>query len=245
MHDNGAAMRALELLEGGLRLGIVQAPTLAYSPYQNGKQETFWETVEGRLMAMLQRKEPLSLAFLNQATAAWVELDYNRAIHSELGTSPLERMLAGPDVSRPAPDLTTLRFRFTRQQRRTQRKGDGTISIKGVRFELPSRLRFCEHVTVRFQSWDRSVAFVVDERSDAVLARIFPIDKERNASGHRRALEPEGGPAVTSGDLEGLDPLPPLMRKLLQDHAATGLPPAYLPKDELATRTDPEDGGES
>ena len=28
------------------------------------------------------------------------------------------------------------------------------------------------------------------------------------------------------------DPLPPLMRKLLADYAATGLSPAYLPKDE-------------
>jgi hypothetical protein len=31
----------------------------------------------------------------------------------------------------------------------------------------------------------------------------------------------------------------PLLRKLLADHAATGLPPPYLPKDELPTATEP------
>ena len=29
------------------------------------------------------------------------------------------------------------------------------------------------------------------------------------------------------------EPLPPLMRKLLADYAATGLPPAYLPMEEI------------
>jgi hypothetical protein len=30
------------------------------------------------------------------------------------------------------------------------------------------------------------------------------------------------------------DPLPPLLRKILSDYAATGLPPAYVPKEELS-----------
>ena len=51
--DNGAAMIAEEVTEGLLRLGIVHEKTLPYSPYQNGKQECFWATLEGRLMEML------------------------------------------------------------------------------------------------------------------------------------------------------------------------------------------------
>jgi hypothetical protein len=31
------------------------------------------------------------------------------------------------------------------------------------------------------------------------------------------------------------------MRKILSDYAATGLPPAYLPKDETTTSEDPDD----
>src|SRR6266478_3641355 len=61
--DNGAAMVAEEVTEGLLRLGIVHERTLPYSPYQNGKQESFWGTLEGRLMTMLEGVAELSLAW--------------------------------------------------------------------------------------------------------------------------------------------------------------------------------------
>jgi len=69
MTDNGAAMVADEVVQGLLRLGIVHERTLPYSPYQNGKQESFWGNVEGRLLAMLEGHPELTLAFLNEATA--------------------------------------------------------------------------------------------------------------------------------------------------------------------------------
>ena len=51
--------------------------TLPYSPNQNGKVERFWSVTEGRLLAMLQGVDSLSLAQLNEATQAWVQKDYN------------------------------------------------------------------------------------------------------------------------------------------------------------------------
>lgn len=54
MSDNGAAMTATEISEGLARLGVLHQTTLPYSPYVNGKQETFWGQIEGRLMAMLE-----------------------------------------------------------------------------------------------------------------------------------------------------------------------------------------------
>ena len=234
IHDNGSAMRAAETVAGGKRLGIVHRPTLVASAYQNGKQETFWQVVEGRLMAMLERVEPLYLDFLNRATQAWVELEYNHEVNDETGQRPIERMLEGPDVSRPAPDFKSLRFAFTRRERRRQRHSDGTVAIKGVRFELPSHLRFLDSVWVRYQSWDLSMAYIVDERTDDQLARIFPVDKEKNSDSRRRSLDPVTDPSLSSPPDEDEDPIPPLMRKLLADYAATGLPPAYFPKDEVA-----------
>ena len=50
MSDNGAAMTATEITEGLARLGILHQTTLPYSPYANGKQETLWGSVEGRLI---------------------------------------------------------------------------------------------------------------------------------------------------------------------------------------------------
>jgi transposase InsO family protein len=76
--DKGSAMMAAEKRQGLERLGIVHDTTLTYSPYQNGKQESFWEQVEGRLLAMLDACQDLTLAFLNEATQAWIEMEYHR-----------------------------------------------------------------------------------------------------------------------------------------------------------------------
>lgn len=242
MHDNGGAMRAGETQNGLRDLGILSEPTLSYSPYQNGKQEHFWETAEGRLMAMLESVEPLTLSALNRATQAWVELEYNRRPHRELnGKSPIERALQGPSAVRDTPDAERLRLAFTLEQTRSQRKSDGTISVAGVRFELPSRFRTLGRVTVRYRRWDLSSAWVIDPRTKVVLARIRPLDKLANADGRRRTLAPlPDAPEVAQSERSG-DPMPPLMRKLLADYAATGLPPAYLPKDELPYTTEEED----
>ena len=136
MTDNGAAMIATETAGGLGRLGIVHEKTLPYSAYQNGKQEVFWAQVEGRLLAMLEGCKDLTLAQLNEATLAWIELEYNRKIHSEIGQRPLERFLSGKDVGRPCPGSEPLRQAFTTQAARSQRRSDGSLTVDGVRLSL-------------------------------------------------------------------------------------------------------------
>jgi transposase InsO family protein len=229
MTDNGPAMLARETENGLVRLGIKQDRTLPYSPYVNGKQECFWGQLEGRLLAMLTRVKPLTLEFLNLATQAWVEMEYNKAEHDEIGTSPIKRLLQEPDRSRPAPDSDALQLAFTLRESRTQRQSDGTIQIAGVRFEIPSRFRHMKKLHVRYASWDLSEAWIADERTGDSLARIFPQDKMKNASGQRRALEPEARNIPEDAESESI---PPLLSELLADYAATGMPPAYLPRKE-------------
>ena len=89
--DNRSAMVAEGVIEGLLRLGIVHERTLPYSPYQNGKQEAFWGTLEGRLMMMLEGVAELTLELLNEATQVLMEMDYNRVVHREMSSSPVER----------------------------------------------------------------------------------------------------------------------------------------------------------
>ncbi len=243
MTDNGKAMTADETRQGLARLGIVHETTLPHSPYQNAKQESFWAQLEGRLVAMLENVADLSLARLNEVTQAWVEGEYNRKRHSELGTTPLRRFLNGKDVGRPSPTSEGLRQAFCADDRRTQRKSDGTISLDGRRFELPSRYRHLDQVTIRRASWDLSWVHLVDERTGAVLCRLYPLDKAANADGLRRTLEPLVEPAAAAPSSE----LPPLLAKLVAAQQDSGLPPAYLPKDEradLPSATD-EDGGAS
>ncbi|MDD5059492.1 MAG: DDE-type integrase/transposase/recombinase [Sideroxydans sp.] len=227
MTDNGAAMIAAETTQGLERLGILHEKTLPYSPYQNGKQESFWGQVEGRLMAMLEGHRELTLSLLNEATQAWLELEYNRKLHSETGQEPLERFLQGPSVARPCPDPGVLDLAFLGECVRTQRRSDGTVSIEARRFEVPSRFRHLRRVFVRYARWDLSRIVLVDEHSGTVLSPIYPVDLVKNASGQRRPLLPEDVcPEPAS------DGIAPLLRQLMEDYAATGLPPAYLPKTQ-------------
>jgi putative transposase len=228
--DNGPAMVADEVTEGLLRLGIVHERTLPYSPYQNGKQETFWGTIEGRLMTMLERVAELTLALLNEATQAWMEVEYNRAVHRALSGSPVERFAYAADVLRTSPTSESLRDAFRLETRRTQRQSDGTISLEGVRFEIPARYRHFREVTVRYARWNLGRVDLVDRRSGIILAPIYPLDKTANADGRRAPVASQDS-AAPQEDRPGKDgAMPPLLKQILQEYSATGLPPAYLPK---------------
>jgi putative transposase len=100
--------------------------------------------------------------------------------------------------------------------------------VRGRRFEIPARLRHLSVVHVRYARWDFSRIDIVDPRTGAVLCAIKPLDKAANANGQRRRLDPVGK------DLSLLPPtgMAPLLRELLAEYAATGMPPAYLPAAE-------------
>jgi hypothetical protein len=108
---------------------------------------------------------------------------------------------------------------------RRQRRSDGTVSLEGSRFEIPARYRHLARVHLRYARWDLTRVDLIDQRTGAVLCPVKPLDKSANADGQRRALTP-----VTT-DLSLLPPsgIAPLLRQLLAEYAATGLPPAYLP----------------
>jgi putative transposase len=239
--DNGGAMIAAEIAEGLGRLGVKHERTLPYSAYQNGKAETFWSVVEGRLLAMLEGVQGLTLEQLNEASQAWVELEYNARVNQDTGEAPLQRFLNGPSVLRPAPDSDALRLAFTRTIARTARRSDGTVPVDGRRFEIPSRYRHLTQVEIRYASWNLNNVHLVDERTGHVLCRLYPQDKAANASGLRRPLEPIANPPL-AGQPALRKPTPeiaPLLAELIARQAAAGLPPAYLPlNDDGADKDD-------
>jgi putative transposase len=232
--DNGAAMLAEEFRNGLHALGILHQTTLPYTPEANGKQERLWATLEGRLMAMLESVKELSLELLNSATHAWVEQDYHQTLHAEIGCSPLERYRAGPDVGRECPAADVLRRVFRREVSRNQRLSDGTVSIAGHRFEVPSRFAHLKHLQLRYACWDFSSVDLVDARTGAVLCVLYPLDRTANASGERRSVSASVSDETTAPPQAG-DEIPPLLKKLLADFAATGLPPPYLPEDDRSS----------
>jgi transposase InsO family protein len=241
LSDNGGPMLAAETQEGLERLSVEHHTTLSQTPEQNGKQEVFFSQVEGRLMAMLDGEPQLTLELLNRATQAWVEQEYQRHIHSETKQTPLERWLSAPSVGRPCPASDELRRAFRMEVARKQRKSDGTITVAGVRFEIPSLYRTLLRPCVRVARWDLSSIDLVDPRRGTHLCTLLPVDKERNADRRRRALV---DPAAPAGAPEAAPPavgIAPLLRQLMAEYAATGLPPAYIPHDLTARARDERD----
>ena len=145
---------------------------------------------------MLGKVRELTLDFLNEATQAWVEIEYNRRVHREIGCAPAARLATAPDVLRPSPSSDALRAAFRREVKRRQRQSDGTISLDGVRLEIPSRYRHFRDVVVRYPRWDLSLVDLVDPRGHD------PGPPVSLGSGRQCRRSARGGPAAAGGDGE-------------------------------------------
>jgi hypothetical protein len=85
------------------------------------------------------------------------------------------------------------------------------------------------HLRLRVARWDLSSVELVDPRTGVHLATLLPLDKAKNADRKRRVLPEAASPPLASPKPPGIAPL---LRELMAEYAATGLPPAYLPKGE-------------
>src|ERR1019366_6725352 len=116
--------------------------------------------------------------------------EYQRKEHSEIRESPLARYLRGPSVGRECPSSDALRRAFRTEVTRIQRRSDGTVTVEGVRFEVPSAYRTLLQLRLRVARWDLSSVDLVDPRSGEHLATLLPLDKARNAGGVRGVASP-------------------------------------------------------
>lgn len=232
--DNGSAMRAEELKEGLERLGILAQRTLPYAAYQNGKQECFWKPLEGRMMRMFPKHKRITLEILNHVSQAWAEQDYQVRVHRETGMTPLDRFMNSPDVLRPSPSMEALKRSFRITCTRKQRRTDGTVTLDGVRFQVPRQYAHLEELTLRYARWDLGEAEILCPETRLPLVSIAPLDRLANANGLRKDLhqEPETSTEVVAeGDILDLenDAIPPFMRHLLDEHRRHNPLVGYLP----------------
>lgn len=140
LFDNGSAMIAQETEQGLARLGVLSENTLPFSPYQNGKPEAFWGQVEGRLLPMLEGVADLTLDQLNDVSQPWIELEYNRKIHSETEQTPLHRFLNAKNVAHSCPSTEKLQLAFT--NRAALKSGDLAGDKAHNQVDAPAHLLF-------------------------------------------------------------------------------------------------------
>jgi len=235
MMDNGAAMKAGETRQGLMELGIPLVEIPEYTPEHNAIIEAFWKQIVLRLVPMLESVRDLTLGLLNEATHAFSEFEYNCTVHSETKQTPITRALAGPTVVRDSPTAEQIRRAFRLKVDRKQRASDGTLSVAGIRFEVPSCYRHLDRLTVRYARWDLSSVDLWDDSLGRILTTVYPVDREANANGFRRPLgSVSNAPMATqqSG-------IAPLLRSYIEQQRQTGLPAAYLPKDDLTDSESP------
>jgi len=179
-------------------------------------------------LPMLEGVADLTLDQLNEVSQPWVELEYNRKVHSEIGQTPLLRFLNDKSVAQPCPATEKLHVAFTTEVRRLQRRSDGTLTLEGIRFEVPSRFGHLPELWLRYASWDLSTVYLADPKTGAILCRIYPVDKTKNAEGRRA---PRASVVGSSPPAPALG-MAPLLQKIIHQYAVTGLPPAYLPQSQ-------------
>lgn len=141
---------------------------------------------------------------------------------------------AGPNVGRECPGSDELRAAFRIEVKRKQRRSDGTVSLDGQRFEIPSRYRRLDEIHLRYARWDFSRIDLINARSGQILCPVRPLDKAANADALRRRVAPNTATAGSSAMPAAGIAL--LMKQMIADYAATGIPPAYLP---TADKDDP------
>ena len=229
MTDNGSAMKGAEFIRGLQKLSIFHEPTLEYSPYQNGKQERWWSTLESQLIAMLENVRNLTLIQLNRQTLEWIELSYHNSIHSEIRMTPMDAFLNQPEsVLRDCNSIEMLDQSFMQLIARKQRKTDGTISVDAVRYEIPSAYRHLFKCSIIYPSWNLSNVYLVDAVTEKVIHAIYPLNKTKNSDQKRM----HHSPIVNDIPLEEL---PPTLQKLRIKRNKACLEVPYLPKEELCS----------
>jgi hypothetical protein len=99
---------------------------------------------------------------------------------------------------------------------------------------MQNRYRHLRGAEVRFANWDLTTVHLVDSHTGTVLCRLYPQDKTKNASGLRRPLDKLTADTATrqSEPAKPAGAIAPLLARLIDQQAAAGLPPPYLPKDE-------------
>ena len=103
-------------------------------------------------------------------------------MHRETSCSPVKRFALAPDVLRSSPSSESLRDAFRLETKRIQRQSDGTISLEGVRFEIPSRYHHFRELTVRYARWNLGRIDLVDDRN-AVSYTHLDVYKRQSQDG--------------------------------------------------------------
>jgi len=168
--DNGQVYSSTQFGAALATLGVRRFQTAPYSPEGKGKQERFFETLRMQFLPEVEASGITTLSELNKSLWAGIERVYHQHTHGETGQTPLARFAAGLDRVRPM-DPETLRRAFLWREKRTVRK-DGTISLQGNRYQVPSHL-VGRTLELRFDPFDLAEMELYLDGNELGRARVL------------------------------------------------------------------------
>jgi len=179
--DNAKLYRGQQLARIAASLGILVVHTPPYQPEGRGKIERFFRSVRAQFLANLDRKQPLTLAGLNERLWAWLETAYHRTDHSALGTTPLLRWQQDIAHVRQLPPATELRPLFFHRLTRLVRR-DCTFLLGNRFYEAPPHLASLT-IEVRFDPLDATTVELYAQGVAQGTARLVDpvINRQRLA----------------------------------------------------------------
>jgi transposase InsO family protein len=138
--DNAKVYHAKSLRLACTQLNIKLLHRPPRDPPAGGLIERLIQTLQTQLEREIQASPILSLTQLNQLLLAWLEVEYHREVHSEIGQTPLERYQEGSRFTRQV-DLGTVLPLFHRREPRTVNEDHWDVRIDHLLFAVDPRLR--------------------------------------------------------------------------------------------------------
>ena len=126
------------------------------------------------------------------------------------------------------PGTVALTAAFRIAVTRTLRRSDATVSVEGVRYQVPAPWRHLRELHLRVARWDLASVEPVDARCAERLCILYPLDKRANAGALRRRVGPGDNDGDANADGGEHEPAP-LLKRILHDQDATGLPHTLPP----------------
>jgi len=188
-YDNGKVYRAIHMKHIAASVGVHPIEvvfTKVKRPMGHGKIEAFNRLVRNAFLAELKASRVTTLDELNEAFVAWVDMEYNRKVHSETGERPIDRWRAGIKHVRHV-DERKLRQAFLWRENRTTDKA-GVFSLFGIKYQLsPGLVQGRRRIDVRYDP--EALELVEVWREGKFLERVRPFSVHPN----RRPRGKEGG----------------------------------------------------
>lgn len=179
--DNGSTYSGKALATACTRLGITLLHAQPYDPQARGKQERFWRTLREQCLDFLG--ELSSLHEVQLRLLAFLDVHYHHAPHSGLlGRAPAKVWATRErEVVDEAKLTEALTVRASRKIR-----GDGTISVGGLDWELDEGWLSTKKVTVARSFADPTLAPWVEHEDKRWALRL--VDPVANARRGRKVI---------------------------------------------------------